>query len=192
MTIEQRAKEMHETEERAHSYLRDATTVPSAPPLTGHWLKLRLWHYPAFHAYRSWSVYELRRRTEPALLVVRQVTWDRAHDCQRLRADPLLGLQEGFHTQPKIELRDRPLDASELATRLVAAQAMSVAIVGRHSGICLDGAMFGYEERGGSPRLEWCCDGPDEWREFTTWASEMMKWLDETCAAVASPNHSTA
>ena len=181
MTVEQRPKEMHETEERAHTYLRDATTVPSAPALTGYWLRFRLWHYPAFEAYRSWSVFELRRRRESTVLVVRQVTWDRPHDCQRLR-DPLLGLQEGFHSHPKIELRDRPLDASELATRLAGAQSLSVPIVGRDSGICVDGAMFGYEERDGSPRLEWCCNGPAEWREFTTWAREMMRWLYETCA----------
>jgi hypothetical protein len=173
---------MQETEERAHSYLQHATTIPSAPPLMGYWLRFKLWHYPAFHAYQSWSIFELRRRSEPALLVVRQVTWDRPHDYQRLRVDPLLGLQEGFHTHPKIELRDRPLDASEVATRLAAAQSISVPIVGRDSGVTLDGAMFGYEERGGSPRLEWCCDGPAEWREFTIWAREMMRWLHETCA----------
>jgi hypothetical protein len=104
MSLEQRPKEMQETEERAHSYLQHATTIPSAPPLMGYWLRFKLWHYPAFHAYQSWSIFELRRRSEPALLVVRQVTWDRPHDYQRLRVDPLLGLQEGFHTHPKIEL----------------------------------------------------------------------------------------
>ncbi len=191
MSLEQRPKEMQETEERARGYLRDATAIPSAPSLTGYSLQFRLWHYPAFHVYQSWSVFELRRRSEPVSLVVRQITWDRPHDCQRLRADPLLGLREGFHTHPKIELRDRPLDASELATRLVAAQAISVPIVGRHSGLCLDGAMFGYEGRDGSSRLEWCCDGPDEWREFTVWAREMMTWLHETCAAEALQNQST-
>jgi len=180
MTAEQRTKELHETEQRAHSYLRDATAIPSAPLLTSYWLRLRLWHYPAFEAYHSWSVFELRRR-EAALIVVRQVTWDRPYDCQRLR-DPLLGLQEGFHSHPKIELRDRPLDVSELATRLAAARSVSVPIVGQHSGICVDGAMFGYEEQDGSPRLEWCCEGPAKWREFTTWARDMMRWLHDTCA----------
>ena len=179
MTLEQRLPEMQETEKQAHHYLRDATSVPSAPPLINHSLRFRLWHYPAFDAYRSWSIFELRRSNEPASLLVRQVTWDRPHDCQRLRVDPLLGLQEGFHTDPKIEIRDRPLNASDLAERLAAAQSVSVPIVGRDSGICLDGARFGYEERDGSPRLQWCCDGPPEWREFTTWAREMMKWLHE-------------
>jgi hypothetical protein len=181
MSLEHRPKEMHETEERALSYLRDATTIPSAPPLTGYRLRFRLWHYPAFDAYRSWSVFELSRRREPASLLVRQVTWDRLHDCQRLR-NPLLGLQEGFHSHPKIEVRDRPLDASELAARLAAAHSVSVPIVGRDRGITLDGVTFGYEEEDGSPRLEWWCDGPAEWREFTTWAREMMQWLHETCA----------
>lgn len=100
MQPEQRPKEMHDTEVRAHSYLRDATTIPSAPELSGYWLRFRLWHYPAFEAYRSWSVFELHRRREPSLFVVRQVTWDRPHDYQRLR-DPFMGLQEGFHSNPK-------------------------------------------------------------------------------------------
>jgi hypothetical protein len=143
---------------------------------------LRLWSYPAFEPFRSWSVFELRRHREPVLVVVRQVTWDRLHDCQRLLCDPLLGLRDGFHRYPKMDLRDRPLEISELDARLAAARAMSVPIVGRDTGICVDGVMFGYEERDGSPRLEWCCDGPAEWREFTTWAKEMMTWLYETCA----------
>lgn len=181
MNLEKRPKELHETEDRALGYLRDATTIPSAPPLTGDWLRFRLWHYPAFEAYQSWSVFELRGPRALPSFVVRQVAWDRPHDCQRLR-DPRLGLQEGFHSHPKIELRDRPLDATEFETKLAVARSVSVPIVGRDRGICVDGAMFGYEERGGSPRLEWCCEGPAEWREFTTWAREMMRWLDETCA----------
>lgn len=168
-------------EKRAHGYLCDATAIPSAPLLNGYWLRFRLWHYPAFEAYRSWSVFELHGHRASAQFVARQVTWDRPHDYQRLR-DPLLGLQKGFHSDPKIELRDRPLDPSELATRLAAAQSLSLLIVGRQSGICLDGATFGYEERDGSPRLEWCCDGPAEWREFTSGATAMMSWLHETCA----------
>jgi hypothetical protein len=181
MTVENRTKEMHEMEKRAEGYLQDATTIPSAPLLNAYSLRFRLWHYPAFEAHRSWSVFELRSRRESAQFVVRQVTWDRPHDCQRLR-DPLLGLQEGFHSDPKIELRDRPLDPSELATRLAAAQSLPVLIVGRYTGVCLDGVRFGFEERNGSPRLEWCCDGPAEWREFTSWATAMMIWLHETCA----------
>jgi len=102
------------------------------------------------------------------------------HDCQRLR-DPLLGLQEGFHSHPKIELRDRALDEAELAARLAAARTIPVSILAGESSITLDGVMFGYEERDGSPRLQWCCDGPAEWREFTTWAREMMRWLHEIC-----------
>ena len=181
MTLEQRLPEMQETEKRAHRYLRDATTTPSAPPLTDHWLRFRFWHYPAFDAYRSWSVFELQRRADPSF-VVRQVTWDRMHDCQRLRVNPLLGSREGFHTDPKLEVRDRSLRASELAERLAAAQPISVPIVGRYEGICIDGTTLGFGERDGSPRLEWCCDGPTEWQKFTTWAKEMMRWLHETCA----------
>jgi hypothetical protein len=180
MAVEQRPEEFHETEQRAHRYLRDATAVPSAPPLNGHSLRLRLWHYPAFDACRSWSVFELRRRQEAALLVVRQITWDRPHDWQRL-SDPFLGLKEGFHGHPKIELRDRPVNASDLADRLTAAKLIAVPIVGRYRGIYLDGEIFGYEERDGSPKMEWCCEGPGEWRAFTIWAREMMNWLLEIC-----------
>jgi hypothetical protein len=179
--IEQRQLDLHETEQRAHEYLRDVATIPSAPPLTDHRLRFRLWYYPAFEVHRSWSIFEKHRKREPTIFLVRQITWDRPYDCQRLR-DPLLGLQEGFHTNPKIELRDRPLDASELGSRLARAQSLAIPIIGRDSGLCVDGAMSGYEERDGRPRLEWCCDGPAEWRPFTSWAKEMMIWLHEICA----------
>jgi hypothetical protein len=180
--VEQRSNELHDTEQRALTYLQDANTIPSAPPLADHRLRFRLWHFPAFEAYQSWTVLERLRRREPSAFLVRQVTWDRPFDCRRLR-DPLLGLQEGFHTQPKIELRDRTLHAPELSSRLARAQSLAIPVVGRNSGICVDGAIFGYEEWGGSLRLEWCCNGPAEWLEFTTWAGEMMNWLRETCAA---------
>lgn len=177
-TPERRQQEFLETERRALEYLRDATAIPSATLLDGYCLRFRLWHYPAFEVYRSWSVFASRRDQ----VLVRQVTWDRLHDCQRLR-DPLLGLQEGFHTYPKIELRDRRLESAAFAARFAEAQRLSLPIVGRDRGVCLDGAMLGYEEHDGSPRVQWCCDGPAEWREFTTWAGEMMRWLLDTCAA---------
>jgi hypothetical protein len=173
---------MQEVEQRARAYLRNTSTIPSAQALTNYLLRLRLWHYPAFEAYRSWSVFEPHQRRQPSELLIRQVTWDRAHDSNRLH-DPLLGLQQGFHTFPKMEVRDRALDVAAFAERLDAAHSISLPLVGRSGGACLDGAMFGFEERDGSPRLEWCCDGPAEWQEFTTWAREMMRWLHETCVA---------
>src|SRR5262245_49200461 len=116
-TPEQRQQEFRETEQRALEYLRDTTSIPSAPPLDGYCLRFRLWHYPAFDVCRSWSVFGSRRDQ----VLVRQVTWDRLHDCQRLR-DPLVGLQEGFHTYPKIELRDRLLESNAFAGRFAEAQ----------------------------------------------------------------------
>ena len=114
---EKRPEELHETEKRAHAYLQDATAIPSAPALGRCGLRLRLWHYPAFDALRTWSVFEKLRRGEPSTFLVRQITWDRPYDYQRLH-DPLMGLQEGLHSHPKIESRDRSLDTTELAFRL--------------------------------------------------------------------------
>jgi hypothetical protein len=157
-------------------------TIPSAPSLTGYRSLFRLWHYPAFQAHRSWTVFKSRGGREPAQFLVRQVAWDRAYDHQRLR-EPLLGLQEGFQSHPKIEVRDRPLGAAVLAARLSLAKFESLPVVGLDSGLCVDGASFGYEEQEGERRLEWCCDGPADWREFTTWAGDMMRWLHEICVA---------
>ena len=182
MMVERRTQELQETERRAHAYLLEAASIPSTPSLAAYSLHLRFWHYPAFEEYRSWSIFDSQGRGQPSVTLVRQVTWDRPHDCQRLR-DPLHGMQEGFHSEPKIEVRDRALDAIAFTARLDAATSLSLPVIGRYSGICLDGARFGFEERYGSSRLEWCCDGPAEWREFTGWATRMMSWLRETCAA---------
>ena len=95
----------------------------------------------------------------------------------------MTGLRDGFHTHPKIELRDRTLDASMLETRLNAGRQIPVSMVRCDQVIFLDGESLGYEERNGSTRLEWHGNGPTEWREFIHWAREMMTWLQEVCAS---------
>jgi hypothetical protein len=180
--MEKRPEVIQKTELRAMGYLQDVTTIPSAPPLGNYSLLFRVWHYPPFAACCSWSVLKSRMPYRPSEYLVRQMTWDRPHDCLRLR-DPLFGLQEGFHSLPKMEVRDRAVDGAELSSRLEAGRLISLAPIGRHRGICLDGAIFGFEAEFGSPRLEWCCDGPPDWCQFIAWADEMRKWLQELCIA---------
>ena len=173
---EQREDEWNELSRIATKYLDGPHTVPAAESLNRWRYRLRLWHYPSFTENRSWGIYQ---RQEPGsrLLrtLVRQLTWDRTADSERLWK-PLVGLEKGFHSQPTIELRDRPIESVEFEVRLRVLQVISFpAFAGQ--GIGIDGESYGIELPGRETTVEWWCGGPDSWREVTAWAAETRDWL---------------
>src|SRR5215813_11746554 len=92
MPLEQRPAERAALETRGQHALEAAAqhepqeVVRSLQPL------LCLWHYPAFSAYTSWTVFDPPDDAHTRL--VRQVQWDRPHDMRRF-SDPLEGVKQG-------------------------------------------------------------------------------------------------
>jgi hypothetical protein len=173
---EQRQTEFGQLERLAMGYLAAPHSVPKADDL-GNWrFLLRLWHLPAFGAYRSWGLY---RHQSPASRqvrsLVRQVTWGRPGDDERL-SDPLEGLERGYHIQPTIETRDRPLVTEELNERLAELGEISFPVFGG-GGLGIDGELFGIERPIYEDRVQWWCEGPESWKGLTFWASSMREWL---------------
>jgi hypothetical protein len=179
---EQRQAEFHTLENSAMSYLSEPHILPKAESLNRWRYVLRLWHYPSFTAHHSWAIYQ-RRELGNRLVrtLVRQVTWDRASDCQRL-SEPLLGLENDFHSQPTIEVRDRPIATASFEDRLKALATISFPAFAT-SGIGIDGETFGVSSSEHGANVEWWCDGPESWREITAWAAQTRKWLINTTSA---------
>ena len=76
----------------AMGYLAAPHTVPTAPSLDQWRYRLRLWHYPSFHEYRAWGIYQFRASAVPGApahrapqspSLVRQVVWDHVADQRR-------------------------------------------------------------------------------------------------------------
>jgi len=156
--MEKRHEEFEQTSERAMSYLRGTTPVPSADPLHGHRLVFRLWHFPSFSLHRSWAVSKLHReRATEDQWHVRQIAWDRPRDYTRF-SDPLRGLSEGFHTLPTIEVRDRLIDTADITMRISSGRSIAISVVAVPHNIGTDGETFGYED--GYIQCNWRNSGP--------------------------------
>ena len=176
-------RELYSTAER---YLTQPHTIPKAQSLDSWHLELRLWHFPSFTEHRSWGIYQHRERgVRRARTLVRQVTWDYAADSKRL-LDPLTGLEQGFHTNPTIEVRDRSLDTASFESRFTVLTTIAFPAFAAR-GIGIDGETFGiaYPRPGAS--VEWWCDGPESWQPLTRWAAEVISWLTEITAAPPRP-----
>jgi hypothetical protein len=177
MPVEHREAEWAELEAKAVNLLENSALAIQpirAGPL------LRLWEYPSFGQYRSWTVFNSKHSGSSILApFAREVTWDRPTDSRRLLRDPLEGLVKGFHTRPSIDVRDQILSESELALHLKQCPTFSATINMWRQGIVLDGTWFGFRTYGPLARVElsWSSDGPSEWRDFIDWVSELRTFL---------------
>jgi hypothetical protein len=179
---EQREEEFRELERVAMQYLIAPHSLPKAEDI-GRWIfRLRLWHYPSFSECVAWGLYQRHERgSRQVRSLVRQVTWSRPSDVERFMM-PLKGLEQGFHTQPTIEVRDRPLDSADLDARIEELGSITFPPFAAR-GVGIDGETFGvaYPNHGAS--VEWWCEGPESWSDLTLWASRMRNWL---CLATAA------
>jgi hypothetical protein len=185
-TSEQRCEELNEATHIAMQYLAAPHRLPKAESLDRWRFVLRLWHYPSFTESRSWGIYQFHEHgSRHTRTLVRQVVWDRPSDAERF-TQPLVGLERGFHTQPTIEVRDRPIDTATFDSRLRPLQVVSFPAFATH-GLGIDGETFGvaFPEHGST--VEWWCEGPESWRELANWAASTRQWLIDITAAPPQP-----
>ena len=103
--IEKREDEWQELETKAERMLENPWLLPRDAILKFYRPILRLWIYPSFSPYKVWIFCKPDfRKINPMTFIIREVTWDRNADAQRLN-NPLEGLKKGFHTEPEIELK---------------------------------------------------------------------------------------
>lgn len=176
---ETREEDWAQLEARAFRLLDHAKEVEPREAIRRYGSLLRLWHYPAFEAQRTWTILTPGRKVPagtPSL--VREVTWDRRVDHLRLFDSPA-AIEKGMGTQPTIRLREGILPEAELRRFLEAGAHLMVPIINAGNQVGLDGEYFGLETYAVSPnvRVQWWCDGPTEWRHFTDWVAGLRSFL---------------
>jgi hypothetical protein len=137
---------------------------------------LRVWHYPAFDAHRSWTVFEARRSDDPGPLV-REVTaippgWSGF-------PLPLEEVRMKVSPPQTIFTRDARVPAEELRARLADGQRILVAPFAPIARIVLDGETSGIEilDSPDRARFQWWCEGTPEWRELVAWATDLRNFF---------------
>lgn len=168
-----------ELDERARATLEAAERAPPRRPGKVH---LRLWHYPAFEAWRSWTVITpVPTGGHDPNPLVRELTWDQPGDKQRL-IDPMAGLRtlgQPLPTPPA--RREARLAATALQSLLEGGRSIAVPLVTADRGIGIDGERWGFEDDRGldQVRIQWWCEGPPEWQPFIAWAGELRAFFQE-------------
>jgi len=174
---EERQAELNELRRRAMILLKGADGIEPRDPIRGLLPELRLWHYPAFSAHKSWTIFKSRSQNSQS--VVREVAWDFPADSMRL-TDPLIGLKEGFHTNPSVTVRDGKLLDDELSVLIEKGRRINIQLIGIGRRLGLDGEFSGVESYGfDRMRLEWWCEGPEEWRALIDWVMNLRNFLLE-------------
>jgi hypothetical protein len=163
-----------ELEARAERLLEHAKEVEPRDRVRRYGSLLRLWHYPAFGPRKTWTILQPGRKVEAgAATLVRELTWDRDADHQRIfeRLDQ--------QAAPTIRLREAGLPAAELGALLETGAGLAVSVVGVTHTAGLEGEFFGLETYEVSPniRVQWWCAGPTEWHHFITWVAELRALL---------------
>jgi hypothetical protein len=153
--VEHRESEWAELETRAMRLLEEpALAHPSLKGLT----LLRIWLYPSFAPCQSWVVIDEKSGWLPDIEpVVRELTWDRPADRNRLLVNPLEGLKSGFSTSPTIKVRDVAVSRSKLISLIEKGKDLVVKPVIGQRVIVLDGETWGFQTYGvlEHVRLSW-------------------------------------
>lgn len=177
-----RLEELAELEARARWALEHPEQLEPQGVVEDFRPMLRLWHYPAFANDFSWTIFTpSRRRDSGTALVIREVLWNKADDTQRF-SNPLEWLRQGYRTSSAISTRDASLPARQLAPLFEELAQHPVPVAGIEALWGLDGERFGFENLKSGflrIRLEWWCDGHEEWRPFTRCVTRLREMLQQ-------------
>jgi hypothetical protein len=179
---ESRPEELAELETRARWALEHPERLEPREVVEDVRPVVRLWHYPAFSDYACWAVFRpARRNMSDQSGIVRRVIWEWTHDLRRF-ADPLEWLKQGYRAPPTIVVRDARMPADQFAPLLAELALAPVPAAGIAAYWGLDSETFGFENVESGflrVRLEWWCDGPEEWRAFTRCVAHLRGALEQ-------------
>ena len=150
---------------------------------------MRVWHYPAFGDYQSWTaMVSPGRPRDDARPMVRQITWRRIDDRRRF-IDPLEGLKRGFYTRPSLEVVDAYMALADWRVLMSGVRDVDVPLFERDDRVILDGDWFGVIGYGPvCPCKEWEGKGPEGWKAFTRWIADIRGFLKGCIEAAGKPD----
>ncbi len=178
MPLEQRPAEREVLETRGQHALEDVAQNEPQEVVRHLQPLLRLWHYRAFLAHTSWTVFDPPDQAHTRL--VRQVQWDRPHDMRRF-SNPLEGVKQGFHAPPLLSVRDARVAGDRLHSHLEELSRLPIPVVGIEAPFGVDGEVFGLQCYGYflATQLQWWADGPRAWSAFTAAVTRLRTFLAE-------------
>ena len=177
--VENRPIELQELEDRGRRALEYPDQQEPQEVLRSFLPHLRLWHYPAFGSYISWTIYRPRVGSEPWM--ARQVQWNRSHDLQRF-SNPLEGVRRGFRTPPTLIIQDLQMSSDRLRPYLQDLAQIPLLIIDAKEHLRVDGASHGveiFQQFLSHARMEWWGDGPQEWQTFIKCILGMQEVLQQ-------------
>lgn len=176
MTSDDRESLWGELEGQAARLLEHPRDLDPRATIRAYGSLWRLWHYPPFAAQVTWTVLTPGRKAPPgAPPLVREVTWDRRRDHDKL-FDPAAASPS---PNPAMQVRDAYLPADQLQRLVQEGARLAVPLIVFARAAPLDEEVFGLETYEVSPfvRVQWWGDGPPPWRHFTDWVTGVRAFL---------------
>lgn len=179
--VEKREKEWRELEAKVEHILNNPRFLPKDETTKQFIPTLHLWISPSFSSDKHWIFYNPRVQINPQPKPrIRQLIWQKQVDQKRL-FDPLIGLKEGFHTEPTFEIKTIEIE-KELFEKLRSDLAkIKFPPFIKDEILGLDGEQFGVETLGSyhSAKIFWWNSYPEEWKELVEWYDKTKRFLEE-------------
>ena len=144
-------------EEKAIELLTHPEKYPGLRQLNLSSIKLRIWQYPAFDVYSSWTLYE-----ENGYFGIRRIQWDR--------------LTKALQTYPIIYGSDRLLPAETVTSLLDKLTAIKLPPFLKVPAFGLDGTFYGikFGSLYSSAQFCWWSYLPEDWFSLAEWFREAV------------------
>lgn len=155
-------------EQQALHCLEHPEGYPGLPARQAHNRRLRLWQYPAFEPYQSWTVF-----AHDSTAFVRRITWDRPGDARLELSTPTT-----YGSEAQLPSNDVCDIFSDLH-RLVIPPFLAASTIVTHA------PCYGIEFRTFSVtcRLQWLSSAPDEWQQLAEWFDRVVEYFESALPA---------
>lgn len=178
--LEKREKEFQELEQKALRMLENPKLLPNDETTKNFTATLHLWISPSFTPDKHWYFYKPHRRLNPQPKpFIRQMIWQKQNDFQRLN-DPLIGLKEGFHTEPTFEIKKIEIEKEFFEKLNKQLSEISFPPFVEDEMLGLDGQQSGIETLGfyHRTRVSWWSVYPKEWQSIVEWFEKTRHYLE--------------
>lgn len=178
--LEKREKEWQELEAKVKQILENPRFLPKDETTKQFIPTLHLWIAPAFSSDKHWFFYEPRVQLNPQPKPrVRQLCWKKQDDFKRLN-NPLIGLKEGFHSEPSFDIKTVEIDKEIFKKFHNQLSNIRLPAFVKDDFLGLDGEHFGVETLGSyhNAKISWWSSYPEEWQELVEWYAKVREFLE--------------
>jgi len=178
--IEKRDDEWYELEAKARQMLENSQFFPKDETIKHFIPTLHLWITPSFTPEKHWVFYDPRPQLNPLPKPrVRQFVWKKQEDYKRLN-DPLIGLKEGFHSEPTFEIKTIEIERENFKRLHEDLAEIHFPAFIKDDFLGLDGEHFGVETLGAyhKAKVSWWSAFPPEWKNLVDWYKKIREFLE--------------